>query len=90
MILGLIAVFSAIVYKLGDTAPAASFSEAAGFGSAPIEATLALPAGARIVSADLDGGRALLLVETPDGDRSLVLLALASGKILGRYAPIEE
>jgi hypothetical protein len=81
MALGLIAVFAAIVYKLGETGEGAGLSAAA-----PREATLALPADARILSADLDGERALLLVEAADGRRALVLIDLAGGQILGRYA----
>lgn len=91
MMLGLIAVFSAIVYKLSEggegsdaaTAPAATPSEAAG--DVPVEATIPVPPGSRILSSDLDGGRALLRVEALDGAQSLVLVDLASGAILGRY-----
>jgi hypothetical protein len=88
MMLGLIAVFAAIVYKLGALGPAeddgsGSGVEAAG---APIEARIALPAGARIVASDLDGDRALLTVEAADGATSLLLVDLAAGEIVGRYA----
>jgi hypothetical protein len=81
MIVGLIAVFSAIVYKLGEAGESAPPSTAE-----PIEAPLALPSGARILSADLDGERALVVVEAADGGQSLILLDLASGTIVGRYA----
>ena len=90
MALGLIAVFAAIVYKLGLLGegverPVASFSSAV-----PVEARIALPAGATIIAADLDGDRALLTVEESGGGRSLVLVDLTSGAILGRYALIAE
>jgi hypothetical protein len=85
MAAGLIAVFSAIVYKLngaGETDAAAGDRLSA----KTIEATLALPEGARILSADLDGDRALVLVEEGDGARSLLLVDLASGRVRGRFA----
>jgi hypothetical protein len=81
MIAGLIAVFSAIVYKLGEAGEGTRLSA-----GDPLAARLALPAGARILSADLDGGRALLVVEAAGGGQSLILLDLASGRVLGRYA----
>jgi hypothetical protein len=89
MMLGLIAVFAAIVYKLSDSgpeqAPAAAGPQAAPHGS-PLEATIAVPRGARVLSADLDGERALLRLEGLDGSVSLVLVDLATGRVLGRYA----
>lgn len=83
MMLGLIAVFASIVYKLNErsTADTAGFSAAA-----PAEGRIALPAGSRIVSTSLDGGRALITLEAADGATSLILLDLATGDILGRYA----
>ena len=85
MVLGLIAVFSAIVYKLSD----------AGEGSAsrlssnvPVEAGIAIPDGYRLSATALDGDRALLTLVAPDGSTELVLVDLGSGATLGRY-PIE-
>lgn len=82
MALGLIAVFAAIVYKVGEAGkprPLAARAE-------PVAADIAVPPGARLVSTALDGERALLTMETPDGAASLVLVDLASGRVLGRYA----
>jgi len=92
MMIGLIAVFAAIVYKLGALGPAEgerteSRVEAAG---APIEARIALPAGTRVVATDLDGDRALLTIEAADGATSLLLIDLAAGEIVGRYALQQE
>jgi hypothetical protein len=82
MLLGLIAVFASIVYKLNERAPDAS----AGFPAAsPVEAEIALPAGHRIVSTALDGERALLTLAAPDGSTSLLLIDLTSGAVLARY-----
>jgi hypothetical protein len=88
MMLGLIAVFAAIVYKLGMLGDAAAPSGerlAAGI----VEAGIEVPAGARLVGADLDGDRALLSVET-EGASTLVLVDLATGNVLGRYALTPE
>jgi hypothetical protein len=91
MILGLIAVFAAVVYKLGmlgpsDTAATASKGLS---GASVVEAPITLPPGARVVSAELDGSRALLTVEV-DGASALVLIDLATGKTLGRYTLTPE
>jgi hypothetical protein len=91
MMLGLIAVFAAIVYKLGMLGPgdAATTAFRDPFGAAVVQAPIALPPGARLLSADLDGNRALLTVEA-DGASTLILLDLATGKTLGRYALMPE
>jgi hypothetical protein len=92
MMLGLIAVFAAIVYKLGLLAPAATESvpSAVVSSASPIEAELRLPAGGRIVSTALDGDRALLTVESLQGATSLILIDLSTGEIVGRYAVAAE
>ena len=82
MLLGFIAVFSAIVYKLGlfgddgDGAPA----------GAAFDARVDIPAGARLVSTEMEGNRALLRIEGADGGTSLLLIDLGSGAVLGRFA----
>jgi hypothetical protein len=82
MVLGLIAVFSAIVYKLNERAPSASAFSAA----SPVEAQIAIPDGYRIISTALDGERALVTLSAPDGSTSLLLIDLTSGATLGRYS----
>ena len=84
MMLGLIAVFAAIVYKLGQPAGAGD-----AFAARTVEAPIALPRGARVVAADLDGNRALLTVEAETGPM-LLLVDLATGNMLGRYALTPE
>ena len=83
MLLGLIAVFASIVYKLNERSPDLSADFSAG---SPIEAEIAIPAGHRILSTTLDGDRALLTLAAPDGSTSLLLIDLKTGAALGRYA----
>lgn len=76
MMVGLMAVLGAIVYKIGGTpAPVASGGTLA----------LDLPAGKAIGAMALDGDRALLHVGEGAGEE-LVLIDLATGKVLSRYA----
>ncbi len=87
MVLGFIAVFGAIVYKLNQgTAGRANHLSSA----APIEGRIAIPPGDRIVATALNGDRALLTVAAPDGTTSLLLVDLASGAVLGRYSVVPE
>jgi hypothetical protein len=82
MMLGLIAVFAAIVYKVGE----AREPLGAGLSAAsPVDADIAVPAGRRLVATEFDGDRALLTVEGPAGATSLLLVDLGSGAIIGRY-----
>jgi hypothetical protein len=86
MMLGFIAVFAAIVYRMSErdgTARGLSAAE-------PVEAQVAIPAGQRVVAVALDGDRALLTLAGPDGATSLLLVDLASGGVLGRYAVAAE
>ena len=83
MLLGLIAVFASIVYKLNERSPSASADFSA---DSPVEAEIAIPAGHRILSTALDGDRALLTLAGPDGSTSLLLIDLTTGAALGRYA----
>jgi len=80
MLLGFIAVFASIVYKVNEGA------NDLGSGKTPIEATLEIPAGYRIVGTALDGDRALLTLAAPDGSTMLVVFDLTSGRTLGRYS----
>ncbi len=83
MMLGLIAVFSAIVYKVNG---AGRSGTPQGFESATLRtAPISIPRGARVVSTALDGERALLHVEGTDGAASLLLIDLASGRAIGTY-----
>ncbi len=81
--LGLIAVFGAIVYKLNESGAGRASRLSA---TVPVEGRIAVPAGHRIVAAALEGDRALLTLTGPDGATSLLLVDLASGAVVGRYA----
>jgi hypothetical protein len=91
MMLGLIAVFSAIVYKVGEGGalqpPAGGVSFSA---EAPVEGVIAVPAGYRLLGATLDGERALLSLEAPDGSSLLLLVDLRTGAELARHRLLEE
>ena len=83
MMLGLIAVFAAIVYKLAERGDRLD-------PAAPIASELKIPAGSRILSTALDGDRALLTLAAPDGSTSLLLVDLRSGAVLGRYGVTQQ
>jgi hypothetical protein len=87
MVLGLIAVFASIVYKLGERGEGSAARLSA---SAPVGARISLPAGHRIEATALDGDRALLTLVGPDGATSLLLVDLSDGSTLGRYAVAPE
>ena len=74
MLVGVMAVLGAVVYKVNKVGP-------------PVAATgqiaLALPAGTRIESMALDGGEALLRLS--GGSDDLVRIDLATGTIISRY-----
>jgi hypothetical protein len=84
MFLGLIAVFSVIVYRLNAPPGDTGASAGAAFRLPAGDAAIRLPAGARIVSIALDSGRALLQLEKPGG-AELLLIDLSDGSILARY-----
>jgi hypothetical protein len=84
MFAGLIAVFAAIVYKLGmlGAVPGARSGGRPG----PVQAQIAVPAGATLLSTDIDGSHALLAVAAADGSTELIHVDLATGAVLGRYS----
>lgn len=85
MLVGVMAVLFAVVYKISQPGD----SEGMRARSALADGTvIALPAGGRVERIALDGGRALLLVES-GGRQSLLVVDLASGGIAARY-PIEK
>lgn len=88
MALGLLAVFGAILYKVGFEPGNAGPTVGAGVGSFPAETVtgrIALPAGAEIVSVSLDADRGLLQVRQAGGSAALWLVDLRSGRVLARY-----
>jgi hypothetical protein len=82
MVLGLIAVFAAIVYKL-NTGVAVS--------SDLVEADIALPAGSQILSVSLDGPHMLIHASQPDNPRGRILVVeTESGRIIRRFTLSES
>jgi hypothetical protein len=90
MMLGLIAVFAAIVYKLGDGRGAPQSPAGRLSAEAPAEGAIAVPPGYRLIGAALDGDRALLSLEAPDGTSTLLVVDLATGSELARHRLVEE
>ncbi|EAB6717729.1 fimbrial protein [Escherichia coli] len=87
----LMAVVLAIVYKTRSSAPETPAVVAQPGFAVPsdgglVEASIALPAGAKILSQSLSGERALLQVEEPGGAQALYLYDLAGQRMIGRFA----
>jgi hypothetical protein len=74
MMVGLLAVLGAIVYRLNDRAPA----------SQP-EAAMTLPRDARIIGEALDGDRILLRLQHPDGSQSIEIHSATDGRRITRF-----
>jgi len=58
--------------------------------SGPGAGTLAIPPGMHAISAQLDGGRALLLLVDGDGAQHLLLVDLTTGERLGLLRIVPE
>ncbi|MEC9343002.1 MAG: hypothetical protein VYD64_04060 [Pseudomonadota bacterium] len=88
MMVGLMAVLGAIVYKAsgGGGAREANVSLSARSSGAPagpgIEGRIELPAGSRIVSSALDGNNILLHVRSTDGEVRLLIYAVGEDRII--------
>ncbi len=95
MILGLIAVFSTIVYRINATGPGEQAattigSQTGALSGELLEAEIELPAGAQIVSTSLDGRHMLvhLTIAGPaSGQRvsQLIVVDIADGRIIRRF-----
>lgn len=91
MMVGLMAVLGAIVYKIayrqnGDEA-AVSRSERIGVPVEPgFEGRIDLADGAEILSADIDGGNVLLRVRWPGKGEHLLIYSLAEDRIIAKVA----
>lgn len=87
--IALIAVVGAIVYKSRTAAPdPAAVTQPAlqvPNDGAVAEGSIALPAGARIVSQSLSGERVSLHVEEPSGQASIYLYDLSAGRMVARF-----
>jgi hypothetical protein len=82
-------VIGAFIYKssLASKRPAEQAVQARlPSGADAVAGTIAIPAGARIVSQTLSGKEAFLGLELADGSRSFLLYDLEAGRTLGTYA----
>jgi hypothetical protein len=88
MMIGLMAVLGAIVYKIGSGEKQAVAD--AGNAGVPVEpgfeGRIDLPDGAEIQSSDLDGDRVLLGLRLSDGRRELIVYSLSNARIIARIA----
>ena len=86
LFLALMAVVGAVVYKSRSLEPA---SVAGGDIPSPegmVEAEIALPAGARIVSQSLSGNRVAIDAALADGSRAIFVYDFAERRMIGRLA----
>lgn len=83
MMAGFIAVFAAIVYKLGRPGVGDAIALSA---ASPVDARIAVPPGYKVAATSLEGDRALLTLLAQDGTTSLMLIDLRTGATLGRYS----
>lgn len=82
MMIGLMAVAGAIVYKLsGRETPRVATPAMVPGG---YQSLLHLPAGSRVVAHSISGDRLTLVGEDPNGRQTVVLIDLASGEEIGR------
>lgn len=83
------AVIGGFIYKSSHASKRAAGQEAQirpPSGADAVSGTIAIPAGARIVSQTLSGKEVLLGLELADGSRSFLLYDLGAGRTLGTYA----
>lgn len=92
LFIALMAVAGAIVYKVSHKAPAPS--QAGGVpapsDAAPVEAYIALPAGARLLSQSISENRISVYAELSDASRAILVYDMADGRLVGRYAVVNR
>ncbi|MCB1456478.1 MAG: fimbrial protein [Nitratireductor sp.] len=88
MMVGLMAVLGAVVYKINDK-PAQSLAANNG-AKVPMEpgfeGRIDLPPGAEMIASSLDGSNILLSVRLAGGDSQLLVYSLAEDRIVARVA----
>ena len=81
LIVGFIAVFTTIAYRIANPRAAAPAGEAgAGF-----ETAVAIPPGAEVTGMEIADGLALVTLRAADGSTVVVVLDPAKGRTLGRF-----
>jgi hypothetical protein len=87
LLLALMVVIAAIVYKARRAAPAsppaADIQSPAG---EPASGDIVLPVGARVVSQSLSGNRVAIDAELADGSRTIFVYDMAERRLIGRFA----
>lgn len=87
LFVALMAVVAAIVYKnLGATGPVEAVADIPVPAGTVLEGEIAIPAGARLVSQALSGGRLSLELQLADGSSAIHLYDLAERRVVGRFA----
>jgi hypothetical protein len=89
LFIALMAVVGALVYKSITATPPATVAETPPLQSV-VEGAIPLPPGARIVSQSLSGNRISLELELSGGSRAIHIYDVASGRIVGRFAVVDE
>jgi hypothetical protein len=81
MMIGLLAVLGAIVYKMSGPS-----------GAAVADGSLSVPAGMTVVDQSLDGDRLALRLRKADGSEVIAIYALSDGRRIGRFilTPVPE
>ena len=86
MMVGLLAVLFAIIYRIGNN-PADQEVQATEVPAGdPVELSLDLPAGTRIVSSTVDNNRLVLHTVTADGVAEFFIIDTRNGKLVGRIS----
>ena len=87
MMIGLMAVLYAIVYKMSESGKqAVPVAVSVPVGADEILATITLPKGAQINGESLSGTRILFDLTLPDGKRELAVYDTTEGRFVARYA----
>ena len=83
MVISLMAVLGAIVYKASNTKPASAPVAAVIPSDSPLSATANLPKGFSITSVSLSGTQILFYGKTSDGISKALIFDSASGRMIG-------
>ncbi len=87
MMIGVMAVLGAVVYKVSSRSQASASRAVESWGIAQgFSGRVGLPAGSQLVSADLDGERILLMLLHGDGRQEMLVYSLADDRIVARVA----
>jgi hypothetical protein len=80
MMVGLLAVLGAIVYKAYGTTAS----------STALNGTLAIPAGMTVIDQSLDGDRIALRLKSADGTDTIMLFSLVDGSVAGKWPIVTD